>query len=58
MERRGGAEEEIAQRAKSTAVVMKKERETTESVRKRSMERLAEAKERESQTNAKKKRNN
>jgi len=34
MERREGAEEEIAQRAESTAVVMEKERETAESVRK------------------------
>ena len=32
MDRREGAEEEIAQRAESTAVVMEKERETTESV--------------------------
>ena len=32
MERREGAEEEIAQRAESTAVVMEKERKTTESV--------------------------
>ena len=55
MERREGAEEEIAQRAESTAVVMEKERETAESVRKRSMERLAET--RENQRNAKKKRN-
>ena len=34
MERRERAEEEIAQRAESTAVVMDKERETAESVRK------------------------
>ena len=32
MERREGAEEEIAQRAESTAVVMEKERESAESV--------------------------
>jgi len=53
MERREGAEEEIAQRAESTAVVMEKERETAESVRKRSMERLAETRERENQRNSK-----
>ena len=57
MEQREGAEEEIAQRAESTAVVMEKERETAEGVRKRSMERLAEAIGRENQRNAKKKRN-
>ena len=55
MERREGAEEEIAQRAESTAVVMEKERETAESVQKRSMERLAETRERENQRSAKKK---
>ena len=47
MERKEGGEEEIARRAESSTMMMEKERETAESVRKRSMERLAETRERE-----------
>ena len=51
MQRREGAEEEIAQRGESTAVVTEKERETTESARTGYMEMIAETREREYQTN-------
>ena len=51
-----GAEEELAHREENNAHLMDKERETAESVRKRSMERLAETRERENQMSAKKKR--
>ena len=58
MERKEGAEEESACRAESSTMIMKRERETAESVRKRSMERLAETRERENQKSAKKKKSN
>ena len=56
IERKEGAEEELARREENNANLMDKERETAESVRKRSMERLAETRERENQMSAKKKR--
>ena len=55
IERKEGAEEEMARRAESTAMMMERDRETAESVGKRSMERLAETRERENQRSTKKK---
>ena len=49
MERKEGAEEEIAHRAESSTMMMERERETAESVRKRLMDRLAETRERKSE---------
>ena len=54
IERKEGAEEEMACRAESTATMMERETETAESVRKRSMGRLVEKRERESQRSTKK----
>ena len=47
IERKEGAEEEIARREESNTLMIEKEKETAESIRKRSMERLAETRERE-----------
>ena len=54
IERKEGAEEELARREENNANLIDKERKTAESVRKRSMERLAETRERGNQMSAKK----
>ena len=54
IDRKEGAEEEMARRAGSTTMMIERARENAESVRKRSMERLAEKKERENKRSTKK----
>ena len=54
MERKEGAEEEIASMAESSTMMLKWERETAVSVAKRSLEKVAETQEREQMNSAKK----
>ena len=54
IERKEGAEEEVKRREESNTLMIEREKETAESIRKRSMGRLAEARERENHSIAKK----